>query len=253
MSQTPYQRPERNTPSIPRNSLATSSHQHSLSTSSWRGETLAPDSPDAPPQCSSNEDETDLDLPLLSNEEQEETLSLDTELAHKLSSSLVLPRVPTPPSPSPYTPSGNIFASQSPILVPRPRSPLTTMSKPVELCISPPESYDGNHRNTLPWLQSISRYLLINKEIYNTDNRKVCYALSFMKSRNAATWADTYTAKYIDAGRTSLGSWADFVKEFKASFEHSNSAANALAWLTTQWMIEKSPGKYSMSLAQYIS
>jgi hypothetical protein len=74
-----------------------------------------------------------------------------------------------------------------------------------------------------------------------------------MKSGNAATWTDTYTAKYIDAGRTSLGSWADFIKEFKASFEHSNSAANALAWLTTQRVIEKSPGKYSMSLAQYIS
>jgi hypothetical protein len=73
-----------------------------------------------------------------------------------------------------------------------------------------------------------------------------------MKSGNAATWADTYTAKFIDARKTSLRTWADFVKEFKASFEHSNSTANALAWLTTQRMIEKSPGKYSMSLAQYI-
>jgi hypothetical protein len=107
------------------------------------------------------------------------------------------------------------------------------MSKPVELCISPPESYDGNHKNALLWLRSISRYLLINEKIYNTDNREVCDALSFMKSGNAATWADHYTAKFIDAGKTSLGTWADFVKEFKASFEHSNSAANALAWLTT--------------------
>jgi hypothetical protein len=61
------------------------------------------------------------------------------------------------------------------------------MSKSVELCISPPESYNGNYKNALPWLRSISRYLLINKEIYNTDNRKVCYALSFMKSGNTAT------------------------------------------------------------------
>jgi hypothetical protein len=97
--------------------------------------------------------------------------------------------------PSPYTPTGNIFASQNPTLASRPQSPSTTMSKPVEIRISPPESYDSNHRNALPWLRLISRYLLINEEIYNTDNRKVCYALSFMKSRNAATWADTYTAK----------------------------------------------------------
>jgi hypothetical protein len=123
------------------------------------------------------------------------------------------------------------------------------MSKPSKLCLSQPESFNRAHSKAMPWMCSIQRYITINSAIYNTDDKKVGFALSFMKKGTAATWADTFTAAKLTGGGTSFGKWTDFYDKFKEFFKHANSTANALAWLTTQRMTEKSSGKFSISLA----
>ena len=50
-----------------------------------------------------------------------------------------------------------------------------------ELCLGTPEDYNGKEVTFQAWIRSIKLYLLINKEIYDTDQKKIAFTLSFIK------------------------------------------------------------------------
>ena len=80
------------------------------------------------------------------------------------------------------------------------------------------------------WLNSVRTYLLINKDVYSTDDKKVGYALSFMTEGTAKSWAGVHTQMALDA--SSFGTFQDFIAKFKTTFQSTNSAAEATTWLT---------------------
>ena len=80
------------------------------------------------------------------------------------------------------------------------------------------------------WLHSVRTYLLINKDIYSMDDKKVGYALSFMTEGTAKSWAAVHTQSTLDA--FSFGTFLDFIKDFQTTFQSTNSAAEATTWLT---------------------
>ena len=105
-----------------------------------------------------------------------------------------------------------------------------TSAKPTELCLNTPKAYNGAPTTAKYWLNSIRTYLLINKDVYSTDNKKVGYALSFMTEGTAKSWAAVRTQMALDA--SSFGTFPDFIKDFQTIFQSTNSATEATTWLT---------------------
>ena len=105
-----------------------------------------------------------------------------------------------------------------------------TLVKPTELHLNTPKAYDGSPTTAKYWLNSARTYLLINKDIYSTNDKKVRYALSFMTEGTAKSWAAIRTQTALDA--SSFRTFPDFIKDFQTTFQSTNSAAEATAWLT---------------------
>ncbi|KIN99024.1 hypothetical protein M404DRAFT_30836 [Pisolithus tinctorius Marx 270] len=61
-------------------------------------------------------------------------------------------------------------------------------------------------------------------EIYDTDTKKVVYALSYMKKGVARSWAATFQKMSLEKTPPSFGSFANFTKDFKNSFTSSDTA-----------------------------
>ena len=57
--------------------------------------------------------------------------------------------------------------------------------KPSELKLNQPKPFTGKQTEFDRFLQDIKLYLDINKDIYNTDKKKIGYALSFMNEDDA--------------------------------------------------------------------
>ena len=103
-------------------------------------------------------------------------------------------------------------------------------SKLTELHLNTPKAYNGSPASAKYWLNSVRTYLLINKDVYFTDNKKVGYVLSFMTKGTAKSWAAIQTQNALDAA--SFGNFANFIKDFQTTFLNTNSATKATTWLT---------------------
>ena len=88
---------------------------------------------------------------------------------------------------------------------------------------------------------------MINESIYDKDQKKIAFALSFMQEGSAATWASTFTKKALLLSTPTLGTWTNFHNDFKTLFIHINVKNEAIAWLTTTTISNNLP------LGDYIS
>ena len=88
---------------------------------------------------------------------------------------------------------------------------------------------------------------MINDSVYDKDQKKIAFTLSFMKEGSAATWASTFTKKALSLTLPTLGSWTNFHNDFKTSFIHIDVKNEAIAWLTTTIVSNK------LLLGDYIS
>ena len=97
----------------------------------------------------------------------------------------------------------------------------------------------------------------INGDVYNTDSKKITFALSFMTKEAALSWAATFHYSTISGSIINIGTFTDFVLKFETSFKHYDITGNAVTWLSTKWMT-KLKGRdrayrYEPSLTHYTS
>ena len=126
-------------------------------------------------------------------------------------------------------------------------------TKPNELCITTPEHFDGTYSKTTPWLSSVLFYLEVNNAVYNTNAKKIAFALSYMTKGAAQTWAATFRQRAIIGATISMGTFEDFIKEFKTTFEHHDVVGNAISWLAHKRMISKNNVTFEPALTMYIA
>ena len=124
---------------------------------------------------------------------------------------------------------------------------ISATQKPQELKLGQPPSFDGTPEKARGWFNNIQLYLLVNKDIYNDDDRKIAYALSFMKEGSAALWSLTETEAALKRNPPNFGTWQNFLNKFSASFILENTKDQAIAWMTTTKVDKKTP------LMDYIS
>ena len=124
---------------------------------------------------------------------------------------------------------------------------ITTQQKPQELKLGQPPTFDGIPAKARGWFNNAQLYLLVNKDIYNDDDRKIAFTLSFMREGSAALWALTETEAAFKRNPPSFGTWQDFLNKFSASFILENTKDQAITWLTMTKVDKKTP------LMEYIS
>ena len=78
--------------------------------------------------------------------------------------------------------------------------------------------------------------MIINKEAYNTEEKKIGFVLSLMNEGEAGTWKEqfiqaTYNAATIDDTPMTFGTFDYFLCDLKAMFQPHNDPADALTHL----------------------
>lgn len=126
-------------------------------------------------------------------------------------------------------------------------SATTLAAKPHELKLGQPTAFDGDQTKSRQWINNAQLYLLVNRAVYDHDDKKIAYMLSFMTEGPAGTWALTETETALKRTPQSFGSWSDFLARFTASFILENTKDQAIAWLSTAQVSPK------LTLLEYVS
>jgi sulfur transfer complex TusBCD TusB component (DsrH family) len=106
-----------------------------------------------------------------------------------------------------------LFQQQPPVVVPT--------SSPKEIKLNLSKTFTGKRTKLKRFLQDLIVYLSINSEIYENNEKRIAFAISFMTEGNTLAWKEDFLARKIDAmqnGHLILGSWGDFVDLVNASF-----------------------------------
>ncbi|KAI5116106.1 hypothetical protein M0805_005614 [Coniferiporia weirii] len=139
---------------------------------------------------------------------------------------------------------------------------MTTTAK--EINLAKPNEFDGTREYARQFLSSCETYLQVNKHIYNTDELKINFVLSFMQTRTAGDWAinrESLASAYaVDSKGNKLssivgyGTWDDFVQDFKTTFittDNTNEAQQALLQLKQTGMADNFNNQFQ-SLATHL-
>ena len=120
------------------------------------------------------------------------------------------------------------------------------LTKPTELHIGAPEAFDGLYKKSIQWLNAIHFYLLVNNKVYNTNNKIIAFALSYMTKESTLTWATTFRQNAISGTTITMGTFSNFITKFETMFKHHNTMGNAITWLSTKHMTKGKNNTYSL-------
>jgi len=117
---------------------------------------------------------------------------------------------------------------------PRPNpQPLPAISSK-EIRINFPKEFSGAQHETTSFLQDISLYLTLNHDVYDDDNKKIVFALSFMNKGSAQAWKESFIIEKTNRnGTISFGTWNACKKAIEDAFLISDIPGNARAKLRT--------------------
>jgi len=97
-----------------------------------------------------------------------------------------------------------------------------------------PELYDGQGNKALAFWNILENYFTVNKDMFNTDHKKVVSALTYFKQdTQAGEWASDRMATAIAAQPTNYGMWQAFKDAFKAQFIPPQTELEVLSKLHT--------------------
>ena len=118
---------------------------------------------------------------------------------------------------------------------------MAATAKPQELKLGQPATFNRDPTKARGWFNNAQLYLLVNKDTYNDDDRKIVFALSFMREGSTALWALTKTEATFKRNPPSFRTWTNFLNRFSASFILENTKDQAIAWMTTTKVDKKTP------------
>jgi hypothetical protein len=102
-------------------------------------------------------------------------------------------------------------------------STATTATAEVKICV--PSDFTGERTKTNRFIQECKLYLRVNNTRYDTDEKKVIFALSFMNGGSAGSWKEGKTAECIT--NNNFGTWAGFKQELLLHFSPVDDAGVA--------------------------
>ena len=99
--------------------------------------------------------------------------------------------------------------------------------------LNPPKIFTGKRTDLQRFLQDTFVFLTINKEHYNTDDKKIAFIMSFMMDGNAALWKQEFISKVIRDSVTAgneitFGTYKSFIESLEKSFMPYDAPGDAL-------------------------
>ena len=115
--------------------------------------------------------------------------------------------------------------------------------------------FSGKRTELNKFLQDVLIYLTVNKEVYNNNEKKIVYLLSFMTEGDAASWKEEFLARKIEEAEKNnmdlkLGTFKEVKETIKKSFEPFDRPGDALEEMKRLRMansnIDKHVAKFKM-------
>ncbi|EPQ49712.1 hypothetical protein GLOTRDRAFT_16209, partial [Gloeophyllum trabeum ATCC 11539] len=93
-----------------------------------------------------------------------------------------------------------------------------------------PDDFNGDRKKTRTFYLATQLYMMANKHIYDTDEKKITFFISFLKEGTAGPWAEAEMTKAFtnDQG---FGTWEAFTTRFLNAFTEADTAGDARAKL----------------------
>ena len=106
--------------------------------------------------------------------------------------------------------------------------PLTKeTTKATEIKLNQLKPFTGKREDWKKFLQDTNLYLLVNSKVYNTDIKKIMFALSFMNEGDAASWKEQLLEDVMALPTFDLGTWAQFKKDLNDAFKLYDAPGDA--------------------------
>src|ERR1700678_1656297 len=100
-----------------------------------------------------------------------------------------------------------------------------------ELRINPPTHFTGNRHDLDNFMQDCTLYLTLNRAVYETDEKKIIFMLSYMTEGTARAWKEAFVRDIINSPTNDFGSLKQFTIDLKKAFEASDSEGDVRAKL----------------------
>ena len=131
-----------------------------------------------------------------------------------------------------------------------------TMTKKTEL--NPPKPFTRKRTDLQCFIQETFVFLTINKEHYNTDDKKIAFVMSFMNDGDASIWKQEFISRIMKDDRgddISFGTYKAFMESLKKSFSPYDGPGDALDEMkqlrfTNDKSIDKHVSKFKLLVAQ---
>ena len=122
-----------------------------------------------------------------------------------------------------------------PPVAPQPRQTREekTGTSPKELSLNKPDGFTGDHEKFTAWLLSVRTYLMMNAHVYDTDEKQIGFALSYLTGGSALAFKENYIESCIADGLTFYitESFTEFVKKLKGVYEVGDIKATSMLHL----------------------
>ena len=130
------------------------------------------------------------------------------------------------------------------------------MTKKTEL--NPPKPFTGKRTDLQHFIQETFVFLTINKEHYNTNDKKIAFVMSFMNDGDASIWKQEFISRIMkdDQGDDiSFGPYKAFMDSLKKLFSPYDGPGNALKEMkqlkfTNDKSIDEHVSKFKLLMAQ---
>jgi Retrotransposon gag protein len=116
-----------------------------------------------------------------------------------------------------------------------PKTVATTTPKASEnIKLNPPKPFTGKWSNFILFMQDVFIYLKVNRSIYDDDEKKISFILSYLADGDAAVWKQQFIQTKIEESvevktdKPSWGNYKEFVEALKKMFQPYDEPAEAL-------------------------
>ena len=110
-----------------------------------------------------------------------------------------------------------------------------------EVKMNLPKSFTGKRTELKRFLQDCQVYLMINRDIYDDDDKKIAFVLSFMNEGDAGAWKEELVSRALDEADERgddllFGTFRAFKESLTESFSPYNAPGDALDEMRTRKM-----------------
>jgi len=97
-----------------------------------------------------------------------------------------------------------------------------------EVRMNMPPEFDGDRKKYKKFRQAIVLYLGVNRHIYDDDEAKIGFTLSYMAEKEAAQWHESWIENHTQGGMVWFPTFNDFLAELDRAFSPIDSVGDAM-------------------------